>query len=101
MNWPSVAAAAGDRPVVIPIAAVEQHGRHMPVFTDSLLLGEVVRRAKEPLKERVLFAPLMWLGNSHHHMDFPGTLSASPRVYLDLLTDLAENLITHGFRRVV
>jgi hypothetical protein len=30
-------------------------------------------------------------------MDFPGTLSASPRVYLDLLNDLAENLLAHGF----
>jgi creatinine amidohydrolase len=101
MSWPQVAGLSRDVPVVVPIAALEQHGRHMPVFTDSLLLGEVVRRAKEPLKDRVLFAPLMWLGNSHHHMDFAGTLSASPRVYLDLLIDLAENFLTHGFRRIV
>jgi creatinine amidohydrolase len=101
MSWPQVAGLSRDVPVVVPIAALEQHGRHMPVFTDSLLLGEVVRRAKEPLKDRVVFAPLMWLGNSHHHMDFAGTLSASPRVYLDLLIDLAENFLTHGFRRIV
>jgi creatinine amidohydrolase len=85
MTWPQVAALAHDLPVVVPIAALEQHGRHMPLFTDSLLLGEVVRRCAEPLKARVLFTPL----------------SASPRVYLDLLIDLAENLIAHGFRRIV
>ena len=101
MTWPQVAALSPDTPVVVPIAALEQHGRHMPLFTDSLLLGEVMNRIKGPLKERVLFAPLMWLGNSHHHLDFPGTMSASPRVYLDLLIDLAENLIAHGFRRIV
>jgi creatinine amidohydrolase len=101
MAWPQVAALSPDRPVVIPIAALEQHGRHMPLFTDSLLLGEVVRRARESLGDRVLFTPLLWLGNSHHHLDFPGTLSASPRVYLDVLIDLAENLITHNFRRIV
>jgi creatinine amidohydrolase len=101
MTWPQVAALSRDMPVVVPVAALEQHGRHMPLFTDSLLLGEVLRRIKEPLKGRVLFAPLMWLGNSHHHLDFPGTLSASPRVYLDMLIDLAENLITHGFHRIV
>jgi creatinine amidohydrolase len=101
MTWPQVAALNKDIPIVLPIAALEQHGRHMPVFTDSLLLGEVVRRAKESLKDRVVFAPLMWLGNSHHHLDFPGTLSASPRTYLDLLIDLAENCMTHGFRRIV
>jgi creatinine amidohydrolase len=43
----------------------------------------------------------MWLGNSHHHMDFPGTLSAEPRVYLDLLNGLLENFIAHGFKRLV
>src|SRR5437868_5541419 len=101
MTWPGVAALSKDMPVVIPIAALEQHGRHMPVFTDSMLLGEVLRRAKEPLKDRVLFTPLLWLGNSHHHLDFPGTLSASPRVYMDLLIDLAENMIFHGFHRIV
>jgi creatinine amidohydrolase len=101
MKWPDVAALSKKTPVVIPIAALEQHGRHMPVFTDSLLLGEVVRRIKEPLKDSVLFAPLFWLGNSHHHLDFAGTMSASPRVYLDTLIDMAENLLTHGFRRIV
>src|SRR5678815_873304 len=98
LNWPAIAALSKDTPVVFPVAALEQHGRHMPVFTDSMLLGEVVRRVKETLAEEVLFAPVMWLGNSHHHLDFPGTLSASPRVYLDLLIDLAENVLCHGFR---
>lgn len=101
MKWPQMAKLSRDMPVVIPIAALEQHGPHMPVFTDSLLLGEVVRRISEPLHGRVLFAPLFWLGNSHHHLDFPGTVSASPRVYMDVLIDLAESFLTHGFRRLV
>ena len=101
MSWPAVAALSKDVPVVVPIAAVEQHGRHMPVFTDSMLLGEVVERASEELGDRVLWTPLFWLGNSHHHMDFAGTLSASPRTYLDVLGDLLDNLIAHGFRRLV
>jgi creatinine amidohydrolase len=101
MSWPAVAAVSKAVPVVVPIAAVEQHGRHLPVFTDSMLLGEVVRRAAESLKARVIWTPLLWLGNSHHHLEFPGTLSAAPRTYLDLLGDLIDNLVGHGFRRVV
>src|ERR1044071_103622 len=101
LAWPAVAALPKTTPVVFPIAALEQHGRHMPVFTDSLLLGEVVRRATEKLADRGLWAPLMWLGNSDHHMDFPGTCSASPRTYLDLLGGLLENFIHHGFKRLV
>src|SRR5687767_11973341 len=101
LHWPDVAAMSKDTPVVVPVAALEQHGKHMPLFTDSMLLGEVIRRATEKLKDRVLFTPLLWLGNSDHHLDFPGTLSASARTYLDVLGDLAENLLMHGFRRIV
>jgi creatinine amidohydrolase len=97
-----VSALPKTTPVVFPIAALEQHGRHMPVFTDSLLLGEVVRRVKlAPVAGKCLFAPLQWLGNSHHHLDFPGTLSASARVYLDLLKDLARCFLAHGFTRLL
>lgn len=101
LSWPAVAAIPKDTPVVFPIAALEQHGHHLPVFTDSLLLGEVLRRAKESIGDQVLFAPLQWLGNSDHHLDFAGTLSAPPRVYLDLLIGVAENFVRHGFRRIV
>lgn len=101
LNWPAVQALSKDTPVVFPVAALEQHGHHLPLFTDSLLLGEIVRRASERLDERVLFAPLLWLGNSDHHLDFAGTLSAPPRAYLDVLGGLLENFIQHGFRRLV
>ena len=101
LTWPDVEKLSRDVPVVIPIAAMEQHGPHLPLFTDSLLLGEVVRRVSEVMQDRILFTPLMWLGNSEHHIDFPGTLSAAPRTYIDLLNDMMENLLRHGFRRVV
>jgi creatinine amidohydrolase len=101
LSWPKAAALSKDMPVAIPVAALEQHGAHMPVFTDSLLCGEICRRAEQQLADRVLFAPLMWLGNSDHHLDFGATLSAPPRVYLDLLNGLIDNFVMHGFRRIV
>ena len=101
LSWPQIDALDRNTPVVIPIAAVEQHGHHLPVHTDSFLCGEVIRRVSERLAGRALFTPLMWLGNSHHHMDFAGTISASPRVYIDMLLDLAEDMLTHGFKRLV
>ncbi len=101
MTWPAIASVSKNLPVVVPIAAVEQHGWHLPVATDSLLLAEVVRRAGETLGDRAIWVPLLWLGNSHHHMDFPGTISAAPRTYLDVLGDLLDGLVAHGFRRIV
>lgn len=102
LKWTDVARLSRDIPVVIPVAALEQHGHHMPVFTDSMLLGEVVRRATATVdSQKVLFAPLMWLGNSEHHLDFPGTMTAAPRTYLDLIHNMAENFLVHGFKRIV
>ena len=101
MNWPAVAALSKDTPIVFPVAALEQHGRHMPVFTDSILCGEITRRAESQLHVKALFAPLQWLGNSDHHLDFGATLSAPPRVYLDLLNGLIDNFVMQGFRRIV
>lgn len=101
LAWPDVAALSRDTPVIFPVAALEQHGRHLPLFTDSMLMGEIARRAETALGAAALFAPLQWLGNSHHHLDFPGTLSAEPRVYLDLLGGLLENFLAHGFKRLL
>lgn len=101
LTWPAIAALPRTTPIVFPVAALEQHGHHLPVFTDSLLLGEVVRRAAGVVGDGALFAPLTWLGNSHHHLDFAGTLSARPRGYIDGLIDLASCAIDQGFTRIV
>jgi len=101
LAWPKVSSLSKDTPVIVPIAAIEQHGHHLPIFTDSMLLGEIVRRVELAMSDRILVAPLMWYGNSHHHLDFAGTLSCPPRVYLDLLVGLVDNLITHGFKRIL
>lgn len=101
MTWAEIARLVPHTPVVVPVAAVEQHGRHLPLGTDSMLLTEVLRRVEPSVGDRVLIAPLLWLGNSHHHLEYAGTLSAAPRTYLDLLGDLLENLLQHGFRRIV
>lgn len=100
-TWLTLQGLSRDMPVVIPIAAVEQHGHHLPLETDSRLLGEIVRRVHSRFPDQILVAPLMWLGNSHHHLDFPGTLSSSPRAYLDLLASLLDNFVHHGFRRLL
>ena len=101
LKWPDVQALSRDTPVIFPVAALEQHGRHMPLFTDSLLLGEIAGRVEAQFSTRVLLAPLQWLGNSQHHLDFAGTMSATPRTYLDLLASQFENFIAHGFRRLL
>ena len=75
LNWPAIAALAKDTPVVFPVAALEQHGRHLPVFTDSLLLGEIIRRAAETVSNSVLFGNYYegaYVGPGNDHATFTG-----------------------------
>lgn len=89
--------------VVIPLAATEQHGPHLPVFTDSLICehiaAESVRKASEHVP--VLMAPVLTVGCSQHHLSFGGTLSYTSLTYLQLLKDLGESLVTDGFRKII
>ena len=56
--------------VVVPIGAgSKEHGHHLPLYTDSLLLGEIVSRVETTITDDVLVKPLMWLGNSDHHLE--------------------------------
>ena len=102
LTWPAVAALDRDTPVVFPIAALEQHGRHMPVFTDSLLLGEVVRRATRAARRPGACSPRSCGSATRTTTSTsPARSRPPPRVYLDLLNDLLENFLAHGFTRLV
>jgi creatinine amidohydrolase len=102
LSWPRIASCAPETTLVFPIAAIEQHGHHLPLSTDNMLLTEIVRRAQLVLREDpVLFAPQQWLGNSDHHLNFAGTLSLHPEGYVSLLGRLLDNAICSGFRRIV
>jgi creatinine amidohydrolase len=70
---------------VLPIAAVEQHGRHLPVQTDTALVTEIARRTESALPQLIALLPTLWVGCSHHHRGFPGTVSLSSETYIRVL----------------
>jgi creatinine amidohydrolase len=94
--------AAREAIVVLPIAAMEQHGPHLPVMVDTLLCGEVARRAAERATGRpVVVAPTVWSGLSEHHMPFGGTFTLDFPTFKSLIECLCRSLMRHGFRRVL
>ena len=101
LTSPEVANLPKDIVVVAPLASVEQHSLHLPVFTDSLIAEEVARRLEARIPDEVLVLPVMWFGYSQHHGRYPGTLSARSASYLDLLMDLVSAVVDHGFRKVL
>ena len=100
LTSPEIARIAPDTVAVLPLAAIEQHGDHLPVMTDTAITAELARRIELALPETVAVLPVLWAGSSHHHLGFPGTLSISSETYVRVLCDLCESLIAAGFRRI-
>lgn len=100
LSWKD-AAERTDKIVIVPTGAHEQHGHHLPLMTDSMIGEEILRRVQEALNETALFLPMLWLGHSPHHLQFPGTVSISNDTYIRVIEDIAESLIQGGFRRIL
>ena len=89
---------------VLPTAAIEQHGPHIPIITDTLLCGTVAQRAAEAASARgvaVVVAPVLCYGNSHHHRPFAGVLSLSSATFMAAVIDILEGLKLSGFKKLV
>jgi creatinine amidohydrolase len=87
--------------VLAPIAAVEQHSRHLAVSTDTILVTAVGEGVERRLPDSVVLLPTLWFGTSHHHLRFGATLSASVDVHIDILCDLLTPLLDDGWPRVL
>lgn len=102
MTSPRLATVDRDQTVVvIPIAAVEQHGPHMPAGTDTILCGAVAETVEARLSQRVLLTPTLWLGASAHHLRFGATLDSRLDTYVATLCDIARSLLDDGYQRLL
>ncbi|MBA3709196.1 MAG: creatininase family protein [Planctomycetes bacterium] len=106
MRWdhlssPELGTLSKQTPVVLPIAAVEQHGPHLPVGTDTMIADELVAAADRMCGGRLLVLPTVAIGCSEHHKGFPGTLSLSHTTFAEVVLDLLGSVIGSGFKRIV
>ena len=104
LNWKQVDALPRESTLlVLPTAAIEQHGHHLPLATDTLinnlLLGHALQ--KLPVGLPVYALPPVHYGKSNEHVDFPGTLSVSATTFMAVLHDLGSSLSKAGFRKLV
>jgi len=104
-SWPELAEAIERNTLLIlPIGTIEEHGRHLPVSTDSVIVSEIAKGAAERLKGKIpiLVLPTLWTGYSAKEMTrWPGTIRVNPLVLIQLIHDLLASLIEMGFKKII
>lgn len=104
LTWKDVEKLDGSQFLVIwPVAALEQHGPHLPLGTDSLVLDAVTRQVRVELGKdfKCIFLPQLWYGKSPEHLQFPGTVSLKIRTLISIVEDIVASLSRHQLKNFV
>ena len=106
MTWADIA-AAGEAVrrwiAVLPLAAVEQHGPHLPLGVDAYIAEAYLARVRKILPEAlpVTFLPVQRVGVSAEHLGYPGTLTLSAATAIKAWTEIGESLARAGLRKLL
>ncbi|MBN2335120.1 creatininase family protein [Candidatus Bathyarchaeota archaeon] len=88
-----------DDVVLVPIGSTEQHGKHMAIDNDAYTAFEISRRVAE--RTGVLVAPTLSYGFSPHHMNFKGSVTLTFGTLVNVIKEVCESLLHHGFEKIV
>ena len=106
MTWADIA-AAGEAVrhwiAVLPLAAVEQHGPHLPLGVDAYIAEAYLARVRKILPEALpaTFLPVQRVGVSAEHLGYPGTLTLSAATAIKAWTEIGESLARAGLRKLL
>jgi creatinine amidohydrolase len=104
IHWPDIAASEPQRWIaVLPLAATEQHGPHLPLGTDVMIAQAYLERVRTLLTDDIpaTFLPVQPVGISTEHIDFPGTLTLSTEAALKSWTAIGQSVARAGGRKLV
>jgi creatinine amidohydrolase len=95
--------ALRDALAILPVAAVEQHGPHLPLGTDAIINQGIIDAACALLPPAlpVVILPMQAVGTSHEHLAFAGTLSLDAATLLKLWTAIGEGVARTGLRKLL
>jgi creatinine amidohydrolase len=104
IHWPDFSGVECERWIaVLPLAATEQHGPHLPVGTDVMIAQAYLARVRElvPATIPVTFLPVQPIGISTEHIDYPGTLTLPTEAALKIWLALGESVARAGLKKLV
>ncbi len=103
LTWKQVDALPRESTLLIlPTAAIEQHGHHLPLATDTLCNNLLLGKAMEllPVELPIYALPPICYGKSNEHLGYPGTLSVSATTFMAVIRDLGASLAAGGFQKL-
>jgi creatinine amidohydrolase len=104
IHWPDIAKQDTARWIaVLPLAATEQHGPHLPYRTDVLIADAYLARVRELLPDNIpaTFLPIEEIGISTEHTDYPGTLTLSADAALKTWMAIGESIVRAGVKKLL
>lgn len=102
LTWLEVReAVAAKKAILVPIGSIEDHGPHLPLNTDNVIVEAVCFEAARRASDELLSLPVLPVGFEDHHMDFPGSLTSSMETLLSLFADAAISVARHGFTHIM
>jgi len=101
MKWPEVERRAPECVALCPAGALEQHGQHLPLGTDTMIVTHIAEQVEARCRDWVVLLPTLWMGSSHHHLGFAGTVSVSAPLFTEMAAQEARCLVSAGFRKIV
>jgi creatinine amidohydrolase len=104
MTWPDFQRAEMSRVIaVLPLAAIEQHGPHLPVGADAIINEGYVKKATARIPDDlpVLVLPLQSIGVSGEHSEYPGTLTLSAESAIRAWTEIGDSVARAGCRKLI
>jgi creatinine amidohydrolase len=102
LTWPEVNDAVDLKKVILlPVGSTEQHGPHLPLEVDNLIVTNVCLEAGRLAPEKILVAPTIPYGFNVHAMDYPGTMHAAYDHFIEYCLDVCKSFVYHGFKRLI
>jgi creatinine amidohydrolase len=102
LTWPEMREAIGRQPaVLLPFGTVEDHGPHLPLSTDNVIVEAFCLEAGRRAPGEILVLPTAPYGLDAHHMDFPGTVTVDMQTLLAYVSDVAISVARHGFSHIL
>lgn len=104
LTWPEMREAIARQPqpvILLPFGTVEDHGPHLPLNTDNVIVEAICLEAARRAPGEMLVMPLVAYGLDEHHMDFPGTVSVDMQTLIAYVADVAMSPARHGFTHIL